>query len=296
MCGTLAHAAVEGLGATDVPHERVDIEVQGLVALGASQSPADEGGNIAIAHVSAAGYAAVVGQNLAKAAVVPLQLLQPCQGARPVDAAEGIRPVPLGEEAQTQQRKAGGCYVGIGRVTGDIRLGVGVEPAREAVGQDVVWRAAKAAMGMLVAEDPSAQTGAVVVGDEGRGRRRGQEVEGGEDEEAERQADAVVARVVVGEARAEAALPVADVAGCVERRIGEGRRRHRRRHGGDVMSVAVEVEVGRGVRGSNLSRHRGSIWDKVNLGRERRGNGVVCGDKDKKTRRQEDKKSEVMLC
>lgn len=85
-------------------------------------------------------------------------------------------------------------------------------------------RAAKAAMGMLESEDPGAQAGAVLGGDERRGRRRGQEVEGRNDEEAEGQTDAVVARVVVREDGVKAALPVLDMAGCVERRLKRRRR------------------------------------------------------------------------
>lgn len=86
-------------------------------------------------------------------------------------------------------------------------------------------RATKAAMGMLEAEDPGAQAGAVFGRDEGRGRRRGQEIEGGDDEEAEGQADAVIARVVVREDRAKAALPILNMAGCVERWLERRRRR-----------------------------------------------------------------------
>ncbi|KAK5635549.1 hypothetical protein RRF57_011261 [Xylaria bambusicola] len=89
-------------------------------------------------------------------------------------------------------------------------------------------------MRMLVPEDPSAQLWAFLGWDEGRRGRRRQQVEGGEDEEAEGQAGAVITRVVVREPRAEAALPVPDMASCVKRRIVEHRGRG---HGGCAMSV-----------------------------------------------------------
>lgn len=235
--GTLAHATVESLCSSYMSHERIDIEVQGPIALGTTQCPSDDGCDVAIPHIPAAGDVAVTGENLAKAPVVPLQFLQPRQRPHSVDAAEGVRAVPLGQDAQAQQGKAGGCYVGIGNIAGDVGLGLGIESARKAWGQDVMGRATKAAVGMLESEDPGAQAGAVFGGDEGRGRRRRQEIKGGEDEESEGQTDAVVARVVVGEDRAEAALPVLNVAGCVERWLERRRRRRfdgrRSRHGGE---------------------------------------------------------------
>ncbi|KAK5635550.1 hypothetical protein RRF57_011262 [Xylaria bambusicola] len=77
MCRTLAHAPVKGLRAADVTHQRIDIEIEGLVALAASQSPADDGGNVAIPHIPAPGDATVVIQYLTETPIFPLQLLQP---------------------------------------------------------------------------------------------------------------------------------------------------------------------------------------------------------------------------
>ncbi|KAJ8105046.1 hypothetical protein ONZ43_g7580 [Nemania bipapillata] len=76
---TLAYAAVERLCSAYVPYKRIDIEVQGLITLpfATTQRPANDGGNVAIPHVPASGDAAIVSQNLAEAAIFPLELSQP---------------------------------------------------------------------------------------------------------------------------------------------------------------------------------------------------------------------------
>lgn len=98
--GTLTHATVESLCSSYVFHERIDIEVQGPITFGTAQCPSDDGCNVAISHIPAAGDMAVARQNLAKAPVVPLQLFQPRQGPHPVDAAEGVCAISLGQDAQ----------------------------------------------------------------------------------------------------------------------------------------------------------------------------------------------------
>lgn len=74
-------------------------------------------------------------------------------------------------------------------------------------GEDVRGAAAEAAVGVLARQDPGAQAAAICGGDEGaflfvvggREGRGGEQVECGDDEEAEGQALAVVGRVVVGQ-------------------------------------------------------------------------------------------------
>lgn len=92
--------------------------------------------------------------------------------------------------------------------------------------EDVRGAAAKATVRVLARQDPGAQAAAVCGGEEGAlllvvcGRGGGgEQVDCGDDEEAEGQALAVVGRVVVGQQGAGAALPVAEVAGFVEGRV-----------------------------------------------------------------------------
>lgn len=61
VCGTLAHATVESLCPSYVFDERIDIEVQGPITLASAQCPPNDGCDVAVPHVPAAGDVAVTG-------------------------------------------------------------------------------------------------------------------------------------------------------------------------------------------------------------------------------------------
>jgi len=82
----------------------------------------------------------------------------------------------------------------------------------------MIRRATKAAVRMLAFQYPGSDFG--LLGDRERVWACREEIEGGEDEEAEEHARRIGGRVLGGEKREEAATPVGDVAVFVEADVG----------------------------------------------------------------------------